>query len=240
MGHLPEAHAAMGYSLMYYDWDFAAAERSFLRAIALNPNAALPRQWYAYLLTALDRRVTEAEREILTAKRLDPLSVATYIDHAYILHYYGRNDEAVRSVRLALEMNPRFPLAHFWLARIFTAQGRFDEAEDALRNIGPLHTWTPAMAVVGYLYGRMGRRAAAHRVLAAFDEVARSGRYASSYAIAVVHAGLGDRERVLSTLESALQERSHWLVWLKRDPRWDEVRDAPRFQQLVQMVNLTA
>ena len=56
--------------------------------------------------------------------------------------------------------------------------------------------------------------------------------------MAVIYAGLGDRERVLSSLESAYSERSHWLVWLKRDPRWNEVRDDMRFQKLVQKIGL--
>lgn len=237
---LPEAHAALGYALMYYDWDFAGAEVEYKQALQLNANAALPHQWYAYLLTAMERPASEAEREIAAAMRLDPLSVAIRIDHVYILHYYQRNDEALHSVQLALEMNPNFPLGYFWLARIYTAQGRYDEAEAALQEIGPLRTWTPAMAVFGYLYGRTGRRDAARRVLAEFDELTRAGRYVSGYAVAVVHAGLGNRERALSALEAAYRERSHWLVWLKRDPRWDEMRSDRRFQTLIRTVGLPA
>jgi hypothetical protein len=45
----------------------------------------------------------------------------------------------------------------------------------------------------------------------------------SAYAIAAIHAGLGDRERVFASLDAALRERSHWLVWLKRDPRWNDL-----------------
>jgi tetratricopeptide (TPR) repeat protein len=107
----------------YYDWDFAGAEVEYKQAIQLNPNAALPHQWYAYLSAG-----------------------------------------------------------DFWLARIYLSQGRYDEAEAALQEIGPLRPWTPAMAVFGYLYGRTGRRDAACRVLADFDEPTRAGRYASGYA----------------------------------------------------------
>jgi DNA-binding winged helix-turn-helix (wHTH) protein/Flp pilus assembly protein TadD len=235
---LPEAHAALGYALMYYDWDFTGAEVEYRQALDLNPNSALAHQWYAYLLTAMERPAAEAEREIASAKRLDPLSVAIHIDHAYILHYYQRNDRALRAVQLALEMNPKFPLGYFWLGRIYTSEQRYEEAEIALQNIGPLRTWTPAMAVLGYLYGKTGRADEARRVLAEFDELARAGRYASGYAIALVHMGLGDRERVLSALDVAYRERSHWLVWLKRDPRWDEIRADQRFQDLVRRVGL--
>jgi DNA-binding winged helix-turn-helix (wHTH) protein len=235
---LSEAHAALGYAIMYYDWDFAGAEVEYRQALDLNPNLALAHQWYAYLLTAMERPAAEAEREIASAKRLDPLSVAIHIDHAYIHHYYQQNDRALRSVQLALEMNPKFPLGYFWLGRIYTSEQRYEEAEIALQNIGPLRTWTPAMAVLGYLYGKTGRADEARRVLAEFDELARVGRYASRYAIAVVHMGLGDWEGALAALDVAYRERSHWLVWLKRDPRWDEIRGDQRFQDLVRRVGL--
>ena len=78
----------------------------------------------------------------------------------------------------------------------------------------------------------------ARAVLAEFDELKRIDCYASAYAIAVVYAGLGDRERTFSFLDAALSERSHWLVWLNRDPRWDEIRSESRFQTLVRRVGL--
>jgi eukaryotic-like serine/threonine-protein kinase len=235
---LAEAHAALGYSLMYYDWNFSGAEAEFKRALELNPNSAIAHQWYAYLLTAIERPLSAADGEIATAKSLDPLSVPINIDRAYILHYYGRNEEALRSVRLALEMNPKYAPGYFWLARIYTSEGRYADAEAALQQIGPLRTSTPAMAVQGYLYAKSGRPQEARNVLAEFDELLRQGRYASGYAIAVIYAGLDDRERVFSYLDAAYRERSHWLVWLKRDPRWNDVRSDARFQDLVRKIGL--
>jgi serine/threonine-protein kinase len=235
---LAEAHAALGYSLMYYDWKFSAAEAEFKRALDLNPNNAIARQWYAYLLTALERPLSDAEREISTAKSLDPLSVPINTDRAFVLHYYGRNEEALRSVGLAMEMNPKFALGYFWLGRIYTSEGRYEEAETAFQKIGPLRTWTPAMSARGYLYAKSGRPEDARNVLAGFDDLQRQGRYASSFAIAVIYAGLGDRERVFSYLDAAYRERSHWLVWLKRDPRWNDVRSDARFQDLVRKIGL--
>jgi tetratricopeptide (TPR) repeat protein len=186
----------------------------------------------------MERPMSEAEREIEIARSLDPLSVPIRVDRAYILHYYGQNDEALRSVESALEMDPKIALGYFWLGRIFTAQGRYDDALAALQNIGPLRTWTPGMSAIGYLYGKSGRVREARAVLLEFDDLARQGRYASTYAMAVIYAGLGDRERVFALLDAAVRERSHWLVWLKRDPRWNDFHDDPRFGALVQKIGL--
>ncbi len=236
--NLAEAYAALGYVRMYHDWQFATAESAYKRAIELNPNYAVAHQWYAYLLTAMERPVAEVEREITLAKGLDPLSVPINTDRAYMLHYYRRDDDALRAVALALEMNPKFPPAYFWLGRIYTAQSRYAEAEQAFQNLGPLRTWTPARAALGYLYGKSGQPDKARAVLTEFAELARQGRHASEYAIAAIYAGLGDREAVIAHLEAAYRERSHWLLWLKRDPRWDDVRSDPRFRDLVLRVGL--
>jgi tetratricopeptide (TPR) repeat protein len=223
---------------MYYDWSFREAEDEYRRAIRLNPQYAVAHQWYAYLLTAMERPIADVEAEISAATNLDPLSVAIRTDQAYIYHYYNRNEDALRSVQSALEMNPKFPLGFFWLGRIYTSMGRYADADRAFQAIGPLRTWTPAMAAIGYMYAKAGRPNDARMVLKEFDALAKQGRYASAYAIAVIHAGLGDRERALAYLDAAYDERSHWLVWLKRDPRWNDIRSDPRFQELVRKVGL--
>jgi tetratricopeptide (TPR) repeat protein len=235
---LAEAHAARGYALMYYDWNFGEAEAEYLRAIRLNPRYPVAHQWYAYLLTAMERPLADAEKEISTAADLDPLSVAIMTDRAFMYHYYGRNQDALRSVQSALEVNPKFPLGYFWLGRIYTSLGRYADADRAFQSIGPLRAWTPAMAAVGFMYGKAGRGEDARMVRNQFDALAKQGRYASSYAIAVIDAGLGERDRALANLDVAYRERSHWLLWLKRDPRWNDIRSDSRFRDLVQKVGL--
>jgi eukaryotic-like serine/threonine-protein kinase len=235
---LAEGHASRGYALMYYDWDFADAESEYRRAIQLNPSYAVAHQWYAYLLTAMERPFAAADAEISIAKAQDPLSPGINTDRAYISHYYGRNEDALHSIGLALEMNPKFALGYFWLGRIYTSQERYADADEAFHNIGPLRTWTPAMAALGYMYGKAGRVQEAKAILAEFDTLTRHGRYASAYAIAAIYAGLGDRERMFQSLDAAYREHSHWLVWLKRDPRWDTFRADPRFENLVRKIGL--
>ena len=154
---LAEAHASLGFVLMYYDWNFSGAEAEFKRAIELNPNYAIAHQWYAYLLTAMERPVSEAEREIAIARSLDPLSVPINIDRAYILHYYDRNEEALRSVRFALEMNPKFRARVFLAWPHLHVRGPVRGSRGGASEIGPLRNWTPAMAVLGYLYGKSDR-----------------------------------------------------------------------------------
>jgi tetratricopeptide (TPR) repeat protein len=185
----------------------------------------------------MERPFAAADAEISMAMALDPLSPAINTDRAYISYYYGRNEDALHAVGLALEMDAKFPLGYFWLGRIYTSQGRYADADQAFHD-GPVRTWTPAMAALGYMYGKAGRVQEARGILDEFDARTRQGRYASAYAIAAVYAGIGDRERVFQYLDAAYREHSHWLVWLKRDPRWDAFRADPRFESLVRKVGL--
>ena len=76
------------------------------------------------------------------------------------------------------------------------------------------------------------------KIIEEFGTLAKQNRYESSYAVAIVYVGLGDRPETFQELERAYAERSHWLVWLKLDPRWDSVRADPRFKDLVRRVGL--
>jgi serine/threonine protein kinase/tetratricopeptide (TPR) repeat protein len=237
--HLAEAHASLGYALMYYDWNFRLAEKEFQKAIELNPSSALGHQWYAYLLMAMGRP-KESLAQVDVAKQLDPLSVPIHIDQAYMLYYDSQIAAALKEVGMALEMDPKYPIGHFWLGRIYTMQGKFAEAEAEFQQIGDLRAWTPAMAAMGFLYGKWGKREKAEAILEEFAALEKEGKYASGYAIAVVYAGLGDKEQTFVYLDKAYAERSHWLVWLNHDPRWDIVRAEPRFKDLVRKVGLPA
>jgi len=101
-----------------------------------------------------------------------------------------------------------------------------------------LRDWQPLMAAKGHFLGKCGHPSQAQAVLARFAELS-STRYITSYGVALVHAGLGQHDEALNALDRAVQERSHWLVWLKLDPRFSAIRDRPHFQNLLTLVGLT-
>jgi tetratricopeptide (TPR) repeat protein len=231
-----EAYASRGYVRMYFDWNFPAAANDFQQAIRLNPSSVTARHWHSIYLTAMGRP-EEARGEIARAQQLDPLSVPIATDMGFRLHYNGQNQQAIQQLRSALEMNARYPLAHFWLGRIYTTQGRYDQALAELEAVGPaLRAWQPTLAARGYLYGVWGKRAEAERVLEEFRRLAARGKFVTSYGVALVYAGLGDREQAFLWLDKAYAERSHWLVWLRLDPRWDTLRSDLRFKSLLTKV----
>jgi TolB-like protein/Tfp pilus assembly protein PilF len=231
---LAEPHASLAYVRFYFDWDWAGAEREFQRAIELNPNYATAHDWYAYLLTATGR-LAEARAEIKRAHELDPLSVPIESDMGFLLHYSYEQDRAAEELRKALEMNPRFPLAHLFLGRVYQAKGLYDQAIAEYQATGPLREWVPTVAGIGYVYGIQGKRQEALQVLSNLE--ARSKKeYVTAYAVALVHAALGNKDQAFAWLDKGVEERTHWLVWLKRDLRWKPIRSDPRFAALIKRV----
>ncbi len=230
-------HASLGYAKLYYDWDFRGANLEFQRALALNPNDVTALDWHSVYLTAMGR-FDEARAEILRARDLDPLSVATNTDVGFVEYYSGRYAEAVKQLRTTVEMSPLFPLAHLWLGRTYQEQRQYDEAI-AEYNLAArvLVNWPVTMAAVGHVYGSSGRRAEAERVLRDLQDL-QTREYVTPYAFALVHASLGNREAALDWVDRAVDDRSNWLVWLKLDPRFANLRGSPRFDALVQRVGL--
>ena len=232
----PEAHATLAFARMYYDWDWAGAEREFRLSTRLAPGYALAHEWYAYLLTATGRDA-EARREVDVAQRLAPLSVAIAVDAGFVSFYTGDLTDARRRLEGALLMAPEVPNAHLWLGRLEQREGHLEKAVAEYAASGTLRNWVPAIAGAAYVEAARGNTSAAQFALARLDSLALH-QYVTPYAIALVHAALGESDDAFHWLDRAVADRAHWLVWLNRDTRWDPLRGDPRFATIVRRVGL--
>ena len=229
---LAEPYASLGLVKLYYEWDWPGADAAFRQAVALDPDYAPTHQWYSIYLMAAGR-TAEALREIQFARRRDPLSVPVNSDLGFHHYYAGQYDEAVKQLMFVLEMNPKFPPAHLWLGRTLQELGRFDEALAEFRQVeSVLHEWTVSIAARGFVAAVAGRTTEAEEILAALQRLGNR-KFVTSYGVALVHAGLRQDDPAFARLNDAFNERSHWLVWLRLDPRWNRLRPNPRFAELV-------
>jgi tetratricopeptide (TPR) repeat protein len=130
--------------------------------------------------------------------------------------------------------------ARLFLGRVYQAQGKYPEALAQYAATGQLRGWVPTVAGMGYVDALMGRRQEALNSLAQLDSIRKSGKYVTAYGVGLVYAALGDKAHAFAWLERAVQERTHWLVWLDLDPRWDPLRSDPRFREIVRRVGLPA
>lgn len=233
---LAEPHATLGYVKMYHAWDWSGAEQEFRRALALDPSYATGHEWYGLFLAAMGR-TDEAIAEERRAQELDPLSTAIAGTSAWVQYYGGRFDAADRELRIVLREDSSFALGHFYLGRVYEARGDLKAALGEYDATGPLQRWVPTIAARGEVLARSGRAGEARATLAVMDSMSRSA-YVTAYATALVHAALGQRDSAFAWLDRGVAERTHWLVWLNRDPRWQPIRGDPRFAALVRRVGL--
>jgi serine/threonine protein kinase/tetratricopeptide (TPR) repeat protein len=234
---LAEAHTSLGLVKMYYDWDWVGAGREFRKAIELKPGYASAHHWYAYYLAELGQ-LDQALREIEKARELDPLSVYV-ITGAAQLEYLARNyDRTATYAMQAIELDDGAPGAHIFLGMAYLTQGRTSEAVSELEKAWTLDDGGEVAGWVGYVYGKLGRHDKATEVLHKMRSA--SHRFIPAYSIAMIHAGLEETDAAFEWLASALEDRSEGMAWLNVDPRLEELRSDPRFEELVRRVGLPA
>jgi tetratricopeptide (TPR) repeat protein len=234
---LAEAHASLAYVRFYYHWDWPGAEAAFKRSMELNPGYAVAHQWYSIFLLATGRPA-EGFTEILRAQERDPLSLAINTDVGFHHYYNRRYESAVKQLGAVLEMKTDFPPAHLWLGRTYQELKKYPEALQEYRQVSDkIGDWPVAVAARGYVNGISGRTAEAREDLANLANQAEV-RFVTAYGVALIHAALGEKDLAFTWLEKAFAERSHWLVWLRLDPRWDAIRADARFEQLLSRVGL--
>ncbi|MGH7612867.1 MAG: tetratricopeptide repeat protein [Gemmatimonadales bacterium] len=229
-------HATLGYVAMYYDWNWSTAEREYRVAIARNPSYATAHEWYGLFLAAMGR-FDEAQAQERQALELDPLSIAIAGTVGWVLHYSDKQDQAEAVLRSALRTDSTFAIGQLYLGRVLQFQGKYDSALAHFARTGPLRSWIPNLAGEGYVYAQQGRRPEAIAVLGRLDSLART-EYVTAYAVALVYTALGDHDRAFAWLDRAVEERTHWLLWLNRDLRWAPIRQDPRFRALTRRVGV--
>ena len=95
---------------------------------------------------------------------------------------------------------------------------------------------TKAASTIGYTLAVTGREREAREVLATLEQRATE-RYTSPYGVALIHAGLGDRDAMYEWLERAFAERDVHLIYLPIDPKWTRSEGEARFAALAARVD---
>lgn len=231
-----EAHAALAYVTFFYEWDWAVAEREFKRAIELKPNNADAHHWYSHFLMAQGRTeesLTEAKR----ALDLNPFDVLMSIHLAWTYLYARQFDQALDQSQKIDEMGTRFK--NIWVGLILEQQGRYAEAvaqfqKDLEESSGRSLT---AKVNLAHAYAVSGDREAAEKIIGEVQEQAKS-KYVSSFDIAVIYAGLGEKDQAFASLEKAYEEHASELVTLTTEQRFENLHSDPRFTDLARRIGL--
>jgi DNA-binding winged helix-turn-helix (wHTH) protein/Tfp pilus assembly protein PilF len=232
---LAEPHATLGFIRSLWEWRRKDAEVEFKLAIKLNPNYATAHQWYAIHLVTT-RRLPEAESEIRRALEIEPNSPVMNADMGQILYFDRRYDEAFEACRKSLALDPDFFNAHEYLIHIYEAKGLYDDAIKEFFVVDSL----PGVAKFPFTEARMTKAYRSQGIKGYWKEAALEleNRSDSVYEVGQYYAELGDREKALHWLEQAVAERGLAVNFAYVDPAFDNVRNDPKYWQLIDHLGL--
>jgi serine/threonine protein kinase/Tfp pilus assembly protein PilF len=233
---LVEAHAVLAGSYNA-DWDWAAAEREFQRALELDPNNARTHVLYAIYLEGLGK-LDEVLVHLRRAVELDPLNLNGLDNLAEAYIYMRQYPESIEEARKVLEIDPTFANAHFHLAQAYSLSGKYDLWLEEFEKGAKLSNDSDALVLVDAAkreYPKTGYHGALKRIVALEEEQAKR-----IYIDPAWHAGhyalLGEKEEAFTWLEKAYAEKSGFLHYLKVFPPYDSLRSDPRYAELVRKI----
>lgn len=225
---LAEAHVAMGV-IHTADRDWQNAVKSFEQALKLNPN--LTQIHTAYFDTLVltghkDRALQLLER----AMTMDPLSLTVRRDLAFAQLLNGRFEDAIANLRKVMAIDPEFP-STLVLGRALVLAGRPEEAIDLWKKRpgqqgGGWERWLTRA------YAMTGRQADVDRVIAAH------GKDPDPYHLAIIYAGLRDKDRTFEALDRAADREDVRAPAFLFSPETEFLRGDPRLDALKRKLKL--
>jgi TolB-like protein/Tfp pilus assembly protein PilF len=234
---LGEAYASLAQIKVSYDWDWEGAKSDFQTALRLSPAYPTAHQWYGEFLMAMGE-TEQGLTELRRARDLDPLSLIINTDLGLHLHWAGQSDQAIEQLECALELEPNFFRAHFYLGAVYVSKYMAREAVAEMETAIGLTENPYTLAGVGHAYALFDERAKAEEVLERLLQLAQE-RYVSPATIALLHAGFPDHlDETLRCLNRAFEHRAGFLIWLNVCPTFERIRTDARFVDLLRRIGL--
>ena len=232
---LASAHYAAALVSLLQHWELDRAERSFRRALQLDPGSVQSRVGYTQLKFARGE-VTEGIRITEEALRLDPASPllgARYCQAFYYARDYLRAEAECRKV---LDREPHYMLAHYYLALSLGWLGRTDQA----REVFAATAMPPGVLQVdrAWLSLRDGNRGPALEALRNVRELIPKGKVNASAKL-LLCAMLGEQDEAFEAIKAAIASRAVEMLTFHIDPRLDSLRSDPRYPGVLRRIGFT-
>jgi serine/threonine-protein kinase len=235
---LAETHALLGMLRKELDYNWPEVDHELGRARELNRESPLVRLRYAISGLLPHGRINEGVEEIQGVLQSDPLSMVVRWWLAIMLYLARLPDRTMDEGHRMIALDPNHFLGHWVVGAACTESSAPDEAVTAFEKAHELSGGTPfTLGFLGYALGRAGRTDDARRLLEQAETMAAAG-YVSPFAIAIIHAGIGELDAAFEWWNRAIDVRDPLIVPIKNLPIFDPVRDDPRYPPMLRRMNL--
>src|SRR5271155_3440105 len=235
---LPEAHATLA-DAYDEDWDWAAAEREYQRALELDPKNALTHVLYAIHPENMGK-LDEMTVHLRRAVELDPLNLNGLDNLAESYLYTRQFPEAIEQAKKVIEIDPNYANAHMHLSEAYLQTGKYDLWLEEWQKAATLNNSQEDLAMVKAMkaeYAKSGLRGALLRS-AEYQEEESKRQYVDPTFIAMTYAMLGDKDKAFAQLDKAAAQKSVFLTYVKVLPDYDSLRSDPRYSALLKRMGL--
>jgi len=236
---LAEAHTALGFIKFAYDWDWLGSERSFKQAIQLNPRYATAYNWYAALLSIINRH-EEAIQYMTRARELDPGSAIINRDLGIIYAWAGDFEKAINQLQFTIDMDPGFFPAYLLMGVVNVWLKEYDLAIEYFKRVMAMTgDFFDSGGSLGYAYAKSGQKTKALNELKKLEDLAKS-QDARAFEFAIIHAGLGNNDQVFEWLDVACNNHEFAVVLLGCESEiwFEDLLTDPRFTEILTRIGL--
>jgi TolB-like protein/tetratricopeptide (TPR) repeat protein len=231
-----EAHLVVGEVERTLDWNWSGAEAAYQAALAANPNSEAAHRYYAVFLAVRGRpeSVVLGDR----ACALDPLCLVVTSAAASVHYLRGDYPAAIQRYRQVLAMEPRHVPTRRGLAGCLVQIGHYEEAIDLLTSHEKVRQDPVAKAWMGHALAVSGHTAAAEAIAGELLS-AQEHCFVPAFHLALLYAGLGDRDAAFRQLDRACDVRDPSLDTIAVEPRFQPLHRDQRYLSLLERLKLS-
>jgi TolB-like protein/tetratricopeptide (TPR) repeat protein len=224
--NLAEAHNAFGFVLTVADFDYAAGEREYKRAIELNPNYTTAHHNLGVMLVRTGREA-EGMAELHRALDIEPFSTVVNRLYGEVLGYSRHYDEALAQLKKTVELDPAFPTTYFALSNLCRLMGKYSESVESFAKFQELYDRPQTAALARSSFAAGGWQGYLREM------TTKRPAGLTPYVTATYYTQLGDKDKAFDQLSKAFDNQEYSLRFVKLDPSLDPLRDDPRFKDLL-------